>query len=280
MSLEENARRIISIFKLIKGPFGYIGYSQGCANGLAAESTLRGSTPDEQKLLERLVSRNLLFSALNGSGHGTFGSHKFLRAIIDGERFLKHYQVMFSSEVVGAFLRTVKALMDSSEFVRVLGGVHSLTPLRARDLHREIQVVEHAPTSTTRGIVEEKDLPEALEFTWYLLRHMADGKGQDTQVTADDAMGRSTRVINDMTRLLARCDMPSACQAIHHWSPLLKEIAFITTERDKQRAVYDSPKDRHVMPWLEVLARFGLIRAPQPAGAPEDAAELEAAGAD
>jgi hypothetical protein len=261
MSLEENARRIISIFKLLKSPFGYVGYSQGCANGLAAESMLRGGTPDEQKILQRLVSRNLLFSAFNGSAHGTFGSQKFLRAIVDGERFLKHYQVMFSSEVVGAFLRGVKALMDSPVFVRVLGGVHSLTPARARDFHREMQIVAHAPTSTTRGIVREEELPEALEFTWYMLRHMAGADtGQDTQVTALDALGRSTRVVNDMTRLLERCDMPSACQAIHHWSPLFREVAFVTTERDHERAAYDSPKDRHVFPWIDVNARFGLIK--------------------
>lgn len=259
MSLEENARRIIDIFKLIEGPFGYVGYSQGCANGLLAESILRGSTPDDQKIIDRLVSRNLLFSAFNGSAHGTFGSEKFLRALIDGERFLKHYQVMFSSEAVGAFLRTVKAALDSSMFVRVLGGVHSLTPARARDFHREMQVVEHAPTSTMRGVVTEEALPEALEFTWYLLRHMCAGADQDTQVTSDDALGRSTRVINDMSKLLQRCDMPSARQAIHHWSPLFKEVQFVTTERDRERMVYDSPKDRHVFPWVEVNARFGLI---------------------
>ena len=35
---------------------------------------------------------------------------------------------------------------------------------------------------------------------------------------------------------------------------------FVTTERDRERAVYDSPKDRHVFPWIEGNARFGLIR--------------------
>ncbi len=259
MSLEENARRIIDIFKLIEGPFGYVGYSQGCANGLLAESILRGSTPDDQRILERLVSRNLLFSAFNGSALGTFGSEKFLRATIDGERFLKHYQVMFSSEAVGAFLRTVKAVLDSSMFVRILGGVHSLTPARARDFHREIQVVEHAPTSTMRGVIDEGALPEALEFTWYLLRHMTGSEDMDTQVLAEDAVGHSTRVVNDMSRLLQRCDIPTARQAIHHWSPLFEEVKFVTTGRDRERRVYDSPKDRHVFPWVEVNARFGLI---------------------
>lgn len=261
MSLEDNARSILSSIAQVEGPYGLIGYSQGCANALAAESMLRGGTPDQQRMAQRLVCRNLLFSALNGSFHGTFGSHKFLRAIIDGERFLKHYQVMFSSEAVGAFLSAVKSVLDSLVFVRVLGGVHSLTPARALDLHREMQVVEHAPTSTIRGVITEEFLPETLELTYYLLRDMAGGAEQDSQVTARDAIGSSTRVINATTRLLQRCDMGSMRQHIHHWSPLLKETEFVTTDRDRERAVYDGPKDRHVFPWIEVNARFGRIKA-------------------
>ncbi len=260
MSLEENARRIISSIRQIEGPYGLLGYSQGCANAIAAESMLRGGTPEQQALLDRLVCRNLLFSAFNGSAHGTFGSQKFLEAMIQGEKILKFYQTTHSSEVVGAFLRIVRAVVDSPVFVRVLAGVHSLTPARAKDFHRELQIVEHAPTSTVRGVVDEPDLPEALELTWYSLRHMKGGAEQDTQVLASDAIGASTRVINDTTRLLARCDMPSMRQAIHHWSPLLRETQFVTTERDRERRVYDSPKDRHVFPWVDVNTRFGLIK--------------------
>jgi hypothetical protein len=266
MSLEENARRIIASIRQVEGPYGLLGYSQGCANALAAESLLRGGTPDQQTLLDRLVCRNLLFSAFNGSAHGTFAAQKFVEAMIHGERFLKHYQVRYSSEVVGAFLRIVRAVLDSPLFVRVLAGVHSLTPARAKDFHREMQIVEHAPTSTIRGVVEEPDLPETLELTWYALRHMKPGAEQDTQVLAADAIGASTRVLNDATRLLARCDMPSLRQAIHHWSPLLKETRFVTTERDRERRVYDSPKDRHVFPWVDVNARFGLIKRATDAG--------------
>ena len=259
MSLEENARRIITSIRQIRGPYGLIGYSQGCANALAAESMLRGGTPDQAALLDRLVCRNLLFSAFNGSAHGTFGSEKFVIALIQGERFLKYYQVRYSSEVVGAFMRIARAVVESPVFVRVLAGVHSLTAARAFDFHREMQIVEHAPTSTLRGVAEESDLPETLELTYYLLRHMSSGAEQDTQVLATDAIGGSTRVLNDTTRLLQRCDMTSMRQAIHHWSPLLEETRFVTTPRDKERRVYDSPKDRHVFPWVEVNARFGLI---------------------
>lgn len=260
MSLEENAHRIISSIEQIDGPFGLIGYSQGCANALAAESLLRGGTPDQQRMIDRLVCRNLLFSALNGSAHGLYGSDKFQRAMVEGERFLKHYQVMFSSEAVASFLRIARAVVDSSIFVRVLGGVHSLTIQRATELHREMQIVEHAPTSTLRGVVREEDLPETLELTYYLLRHMTSGAEQDTQVLATDTLGHSTRTINATTRLLKRCDMPSVRERTHHWSPLKKETEFVTTERDVERCVYDSPKDRHVFPWVEVNARFGTIR--------------------
>ena len=260
MSLEENARRIISSIEQVDGPYGLIGYSQGCANALAAESLLRGGTPDQQRLLDRLVCRNLLFSALNGSAHGVYGSEKFERAMIEGERFLKHYQVMFSSEVVASFLRIARAVVDSPVFIRVLGGVHSLTVQRAADFHREMQIVPHAPTSTLRGVTVEEDLPETLELTYYSLRHMASGAEQDTQVLASDALGRSTRVVNATTGLLERCDMTSMRERTHHWSPLKKETEFVTTERDQERCAYDSPKDRHVFPWVEVNARFGLIR--------------------
>ena len=189
MSLEDNARRIISSIEQIGGPFGLFGYSQGCANALAAESILRGGTPDQQRLIEQLVCRNLLFSAFNGSAHGLYGSDKFQQAMVEGERFLKHYQVMFSSEAVASFLRIARAVVDSSIFVRVLGGVHSLTMQRATEFHREMQIVEHAPTSTLRGVVQPEDLPETLELTYYLLRHMTSGAEQDTQVLATDAVG-------------------------------------------------------------------------------------------
>ena len=33
----------------------------------------------------------------------------------------------------------------------------------------------------------------------------------------------------------------------------------ITTERDVERCVFYAPKDRHVFPWVEVNARFGVI---------------------
>jgi hypothetical protein len=56
-------------------------------------------------------------------------------------------------------------------------------------------------------------------------------------------------------------------QVTHHWSPLVRETAFIKTERDRERAIYAFPKDRHIFPWIEVNARFGVIARRTSAGA-------------
>lgn len=48
-------------------------------------------------------------------------------------------------------------------------------------------------------------------------------------------------------------------QRSHHWSPLTEEVSMMETQKDKKRAVYSSPKDRHFEPLLETLIRFGLV---------------------
>ena len=103
-------------------------------------------------------------------------------------------------------------------------------------------------------------LPEALEFLSNVLTVQVQGELHDTQVTLDNAVGHSTLVNNEQTRLLEQCDMGSIAQETHHWSPLLKETAFVTTPRDIDLAIYDCPKDRHIFPWVEVNARFGIIK--------------------
>jgi hypothetical protein len=54
--------------------------------------------------------------------------------------------------------------------------------------------------------------------------------------------------------------MGSYPQATHHWATLTKEVDFVTTTQDQELAVYESPKDRLVWPWIEVNARFGRIQ--------------------
>jgi hypothetical protein len=259
-SLERNAVKIIEAIASCTTPWGIIGYSQGCANALMAESMLYGGTPEQQRLLDDMVCRNMLFSAVNGSAHGTSGMIKFLHALVLGERSLKHYQAVYSWEAIQAVLRVVKAALDSHPFVHILGGAHSLSFERARVLHRDEQFLDRVPTSLTRGVVTDDRLPETLEYLYYVLREMTHGAEQDTQVLITDAIGSSTRVINDNTAVLTRCDMATHPQATHHWAPLTVEVEFVKTERDRALAIYDSPKDRLVWPWVEVNARFGRIR--------------------
>ena len=263
-SLEYNAAAIIRAAHGAPGPWGYIGYSQGCPNGLLAESFLYCGTPEQQKLADRLVARNLLFSAVNGAVHGTSGSLKFLRAMIEGETFLKHYQARYSRELVEAGLRLVRAFMDSAPFVNTLGGAHSLSLERALELHRDRQFRPDIPTSATRGVITFDRIPEALEYLYCVHERLLPGAPCDSQVPAEEAVGHATRIRNEWTVALERCDMGSLVQATHHWSPLTAEIEFITTPRDRARAVYQSPKDRHVSPWLDVNARFGRIRRFRP----------------
>ena len=73
-------------------------------------------------------------------------------------------------------------------------------------------------------------------------------------------MGHSILVDNAQGRALERCDIGALVQRTHHWSPLSYETEFVTTERDHALAIYDTPKDRHVFPWVDVNARFGIIR--------------------
>ena len=258
-SLGHNAERLIEAVQTVEGPWGYIGYSQGCANALLAESTLRQGTPAQQALLDRLVARNLLYGATNGSAHGTSGSLKFLRAMIEGERFLKHYQASTSREAVEIVFRGLKAALDSSFFVKTLGGTESLTLRRALLLHRDGQFVPWAATSTTRGVVGPATLPESLEYLHYVHGRLTPGRDADSQVAVDEAVGHATRVRNAHTAVLARCDTGSYPHSTHHWAPLSVEIDMLRTDRDQARAVFDSPKDRHVFPWVEVNARFGRI---------------------
>ena len=62
-----------------------------------------------------------------------------------------------------------------------------------------------------------------------------------------------------MQLYLYRSDMGSLVQNCHHWSPLVVAATFVRTKRDIKLAIYDLPKDRHVFPWIEVNARFGII---------------------
>lgn len=257
--LEHNAAAVIRAIEKARTPYGLLGYSQGCANALMAEHLLRSGTPGEQRLLDGLVCRNLLFSAANGSVHGTSGERKFLRAMVEGERFLKHYQATHSREAARLLFRVFKTVLDSPGFLKTVAGAHSLTLERAAALHRDGQFRLDAPTSSTRGIASLDRLPEALHYLYHCHSRLLPGADHDSQVAVDEAVGHATRVRNAFTEVLARCDMGSMPLALHHWAPVTAEVERVTTPLDRERAVYQAPKDVLVFPWIEVNVRFGRI---------------------
>jgi hypothetical protein len=85
-SFEYNAEKIIEAVdeaRVFGVPIGMVGYSQGCANILMAESLLYSGTPDQQEYVSNnLICRQLLFSAANGSAHGPATDKKVSRLIV------------------------------------------------------------------------------------------------------------------------------------------------------------------------------------------------------
>lgn len=269
-SLEHNAERIIEAIAACETPFALLGYSQGCANALLAEYLLLSGTPPEQALLERLVARNLLFSAANGSLHGSAALAKLTRAMVLGERLLKPYQATHSWPAIRAVLRGLRALLDTPALVATLSGTHSLSLERARVLHRDGQWASGVPTSHTRAAARGAWLPDALVYMHHVLNELSGGAEQDSQVLTADAVAAATRVSNAATEAFARGDRRSLPQATHHWAPVGPQVGYLTTEHDRARAVYEHPVEQLVWPWVETLARFGLVaRLPGSGAAPE-----------
>ncbi|MGM0597002.1 MAG: hypothetical protein ACQES9_08195 [Myxococcota bacterium] len=258
-TLEFNADKIVEEISKLDTPWGYIGYSQGCANALKAESILASGTPEQQKILRGLKSRNLLFSAINGSGHGTCGDKKILEAISKGDYYLKYYQGILSRSAVDFFLKNIALLLDSQFFIHLMGGIESLSHHGVIDLARNGVFKDGVPTVCLKGIVDTDTLPEALEFLSNVLTRQLGTYSHDTQVEISEAVGHFVKITNQYNQILKNCEMESTTQATHHWSPLKKATEFLETEKDRKRFIYDTPKDRHVFPWIDVNARFGII---------------------
>eukprot|EP00961_Rhodomonas_salina_P098752 1328744-Rhodomonas_salina.2 len=88
-----NAARIEeAVREVTTSHWGWLGYSQGCANQWRAESLLASGTPDQQTLLAGLATRNLLYSAANGTPHSTCAEWKISETIVDMEMELKRYR--------------------------------------------------------------------------------------------------------------------------------------------------------------------------------------------
>ena len=258
-SLEYNAGKAIEAIQRVEGPWAWVGYSQGCPNGMMAEHLLRSGTPDQQRLLRTLRTRNLLFGALNGTPHGTAGDKKFVRAMVDLDHFISHYQTLFSEQAIQLGLRSIRMALDARPVVLGMMGMRSLSRWGILPLSRAGQFRDDVPTASMRGVVEPETLPETLEFLSNVLTKQSESPLHDTQVTTEDAVGYPRWVKTPQTEALKACDIGSMVQRTHHWSPVRKVVAFVTTERDEELAIFDTPKDRHVFPWLEACARFGVI---------------------
>ena len=113
-SFEYNANKIEEAIQEATTPFGLLGYSQGCANILMAESSLLGGTPAQQELISKLVCRQLLFSAANGSMHGEASNAKAQKLIVMCEDALKYHQGYFSRAFISSILESLNSMMVCS----------------------------------------------------------------------------------------------------------------------------------------------------------------------
>lgn len=267
-SLEYNAGKVEEAIELamqLKKPYGLLGYSQGCANALTAESVLLSGTPKQQQALSKhnggLICRQLLFSACNGSFHGPAMDKKVQQLISLCEDFFKSQAGFFSRAFTSTVLELLNSLLDSAAFHKTMGGAQSFLPDGCRAFWREGQHLSCVPTCTLRGVMEKHTTPESLEMLSNLLTKQSGSPLHDSQVHVFDAVGYPVYQINRNGRMLRRCAVgDGAIQRTHHWSPLSDEVEFVETAKDVEMASFHCAKDRHVFPWIEVNRRFGFIK--------------------
>ncbi|MCB1159000.1 MAG: hypothetical protein KDK45_15985, partial [Leptospiraceae bacterium] len=207
-----------------------------------------------------LKSRNFLYGATNGSVHGDTANLKYFRFTKQIELLARDYKRNFSPYLQELMFEAISLLMVSRRFVHITGGMSSVSSKASINLALYGQFDDTVPSSSVRGVVDKSTLPEANEMLSNLLSIQSGNKNHDTQVEVEDAVPYFTHADTKSSRLLKKNDMGSFIQATHHWAPLFKEVDFLTTERDLELAIYDTPKDRHVFPWIEVNARFGIIK--------------------
>ena len=221
-------------------------------------------TPLQQQTLTStrsgLVCRQLLFSAANGSMHGPASDTKVQRLILMCEEFFKYQQGYFSSAFISTVLELLNSAMDSAPFHKFIGGAQSFLPDGCKAFWREAQHLPHVPTCVLRGVLEDHTTPESLEMVSNLLTKQSGSALHDSQVHVYDAVGHPVYTINRNGKILEKCDMGGSVQRTHHWSPLNEEVEFVKTKRDNERASFECAKDRHVYPWVDVNARFGIIK--------------------
>lgn len=176
------------------------------------------------------------------------------------EDFLKYQQGYFSRAFISSTIDILNSGLDSSPFQKFLGGTKSFLPDASRAFWREAQHLPHIPTCVIRGVLEPHTTPESLDMLSNTLTKQSGSALHDSQVHVYDAVGYPVYFKNRNGRILKNTDMGGAVQRTHHWSPLCEEVEFVRTNRDVEQAVFDCAKDRHIYPFCDVNARFGIIK--------------------
>lgn len=127
----------------LQRPFGLLGYSQGCANILMAETEMLSGTPSQRETISSpkagLVCRQLLFSAANGSAHGPGVERKIQRLIVMCEEFFKYQQGYVSRALASTVLEALNDVLDSAAFHKAMGGAQIFLEDGCRAFWRESQ---------------------------------------------------------------------------------------------------------------------------------------------
>jgi hypothetical protein len=150
--------------------------------------------------------------------------------------------------------------MDSASFQKFLGGAQSMLPAGCRAFWREAQHKEDVPTCVMRGVLEDHTTPEALDMLSNALTKQSGSELHDSQVHVYDAVGHPVYTKNRNGAVMKLCDMGGSIHRTHHWSPLHEEVAMVTTRRDEERCAFECGSDRHLFPFCDVNARFGVIK--------------------
>ncbi|MBQ9394160.1 MAG: hypothetical protein IJU23_01415 [Proteobacteria bacterium] len=256
--LEYNSQQIEQTIRECKTPFMLLGYSQGCANMMSAESRMFGGTPDDWHCLDRLVARHFMFSALNGSVHAICGGDLYRRTVIDGEQFIKMFSGTASSELTDLIFKLVQKFLDEPWVTMSLSSVDALSHIGLRRLSLDAQYMPGVISTEVQGVLD-RFFPDAL----YYVKHAFDVEAHtqnDSQVGIDCAHAWHVYNRNDSVDILRREAMPTCTLRAHHWNPLYEEVVWLETEKDKHFAVYHAPEDIHIVPAIEALILFGRLK--------------------
>lgn len=256
--LAYNSHQIEQAIRECRTPFMLLGYSQGCANMMSAESGMYGGTPDDRRCLDRLVARHFMFSALNGSVHAVCGGDLYRRTVIDGEQFIKMVSGTASSALIDLVFTLVRKFLDEPWVTMSLSSVESLSHIGLRRLSLDAQYMPGVISTEIQGVLD-RFFPDAL----YYVKHAFDVEAHtqsDSQVGIDCAHAWHVYNRNESVDILRREAMPSCTLRAHHWNPLYEEVVWLETEKDKHFAVYHAPEDIHIMPAVEALILFGRLK--------------------